>query len=60
MNKLKFAYSTILNLSETISKEKWHEQLKLGYLIVRDERIDWRSGEEYLDLMEEYFEKRAN
>ena len=45
MNKLKFAYSTILNLSETISKEKWHEQLKLGYLIVRDERIDWNSGE---------------
>lgn len=28
--------------------------------MIRDERIDWDSGEEYLNLMEEYFEKRAN
>jgi hypothetical protein len=61
MNKLKFTYSTIINISTPIKKEIWSKQLKdYGYLIVRDERIDWDSGEEYLNLMEEYFEKRAN
>ncbi|CAD8207667.1 unnamed protein product [Paramecium pentaurelia] len=59
-NISKYRFSSIIDLSNRVSNDEIHSQLKnYGYLLVKDKRIDWKANEEYFDLMEQYFQKRA-
>lgn len=46
----------VLELCKTVA-ENLH---KYGILIVKDPRVDEKDNDEYIDLMEQYFEARGN
>ena len=65
-----FADVPVIDVKAFLSKEdpeKWEEQCRLvakslhefGILIWRDPRVDEKDNEDYIDLMEEYFEKES-